>query len=746
MEGRPPDALGERNCFVRATPDLFSTLRIPLRSGRFLTESDRSRDGFTVVINETAARAYWPGRNPIGASGRFSPADDDRFEVVGVVGDVRNDRLNKPAVPTIYLAAAQLNPMNVVVRSELPADQMIGAVRRSIRQTDPMAAMNDVRTMNDALSGTLQLERLSSLVMTFFGLAALLMATLGIYGLVSYFVRQRTVELGTRMALGAVPRDLVALVLGGGLKLSLAGVALGSIALIGGVRLLVRYLEVADFGWLPFAASTAVIAFVASAAASVPAWRTTLISPMAAMREQPPSVWAWARQRMGRTVRDIREAVSGDDGGSDIAAADVLTAFVDAARGADSYTGALRAVLASVCDELQVESAALLERRDGSPASYRCLVGAGALESAAPVVAADGFLITRLRAYPLPLPFAPNELDALGEWAAAHRPERLDEIRALAAAGVALAVPLRTRSEILGVLLLGERAKRAIFSAHDKQVLRACADQFALMIENARLTDRVVEQETLRRDIALASDVQRRLLPDAPPRGTSVDFAAISVPARRIGGDYYDFIELRDGAIGIALADVSGKGVPAALIMSVVQASLRIISSEGDVPLPRLVARMNEFVYRSTPGNKYATFFYGQLDEHSRQLRYVNAGHNPPYLLRAGRQSTADSAPPAIEELSVGGTVVGMFPEMVYEEATVELYPGDVLLAYTDGVPEAHSPENEEFGEERLQQLLRRTAHLSADEISASVFAEMKSWIRDAEQYDDLTFIVMKVR
>jgi sigma-B regulation protein RsbU (phosphoserine phosphatase) len=177
--------------------------------------------------------------------------------------------------------------------------------------------------------------------------------------------------------------------------------------------------------------------------------------------------------------------------------------------------------------------------------------------------------------------------------------------------------------------------------------------------------------------------------------------------------------------------------------MSVVQASLRIIASEGDVPPPRLVARMNEFVYRSTPGSKYATFFYAQLDPRRRQLRYVNAGHNAPYLLRAGRQSTADSE---IEELSVGGTVVGMFPEMEYEEATVELYPGDVLLVFTDGVPEAHNPDDEEFGEERLQQLLRRTADLPASEIGARLSGEMKDWIRDAEQYDDLTFIVMKVR
>jgi predicted permease len=767
LEGRPAGAAAERVCLMVTTLDFFPTMGIPLRIGRLLNEADYQREAalraleledpdkereepVRILINEAAARAYWADRHPIGANARFSGTGGARLEIVGVVADVRNFGLKNPVFPAIYLPTlAGINTTNVVVRSDLPADQTIAGVRRAIGQTEPAAVVENVRTMNDVILDTLQLERLSSLVMTFFGLAALLMATLGIYGVMSYFVRQRTVELGTRMALGAVSRDLVALVLGGGLKLSLAGVAAGSIALVGGVWLLARYLGVADVGWLPFAASTAVVGLVATAAASVPALRTTLISPMVAMREQPPSVWRWAVQRMTHAARDIRHAVGGDASGSDVSPADVLTAFVDAARGADSYVGALRAGLASVCDELHVESAALLERRDGStPADreYRCLVAAGALEPAAPVVAADGFLITRLRAYPLPLPFAPNELDALATWAAAHRPERFDEIRALAAAGVRLAVPLRTRREILGVLLLGERSSGTSFSAHEKQLLRTAADQFALMIENARLTDRVVEQETLRRDIALASDVQRRLLPDAPPQVDSVDFAAASVPARRIGGDYYDFVELRDNAIGIALADVSGKGVAAALIMSVVQASLRIISSEGGVLPPRLVARMNQFVYRSTPASKYATFFYAQLDESRRHLRYVNAGHNAPYLLRASRRTEAGSEPLAIEELTVGGTVVGMFPETEYEEATVELCPGDVLLVFTDGVPEAHNPDNEEFGEERLQELLRATAHLPADDISARISAEMKDWIRDAEQYDDLTFIVMKVR
>jgi sigma-B regulation protein RsbU (phosphoserine phosphatase) len=296
----------------------------------------------------------------------------------------------------------------------------------------------------------------------------------------------------------------------------------------------------------------------------------------------------------------------------------------------------------------------------------------------------------------------------------------------------------------MGILLLGPSRDRGSFGAADRQVLRSCADQFALMMENARLTDRVVGQEALRRDLALAAEVQKRLLPSAPPSAEIAEFAAVSVPARTIGGDYYDFIQVGDQRLGIALADVSGKGVAAALIMSVVQASLRIIASDGDISLPRLAARMNEFLYRSTPGNKYATFFYAQVDGERRQLRYVNAGHNPPYLVR-GRTTAAPDESSPVEELTIGGAVVGMLPGMSYEEATVDLCPGDVLLAYTDGVTEAHNPDNVEFGEDKLKALLSEVAHLSVDEIRERLAAELKAWIKDAEQYDDLTFVVMKV-
>lgn len=186
------------------------------------------------------------------------------------------------------------------------------------------------------------------------------------------------------------------------------------------------------------------------------------------------------------------------------------------------------------------------------------------------------------------------------------------------------------------------------------------------------------------------------------------------------------------------MADVAGKGIAAALVMSVVQASLRSLAETGGPSLADLASKMNRLLHRSTGTNSYATFFYAQFDEEKRQLRYVNAGHNPPFLLRSGGDS--------IEELSAGGTIIGMFPVARYEEAVVDLHPGDVLLAFTDGVSEAHDPKEDEFGEDRLKDLLRRTAHLPVREMSSKILDELKVWMADAEQFDDLTFIVMKVQ
>jgi sigma-B regulation protein RsbU (phosphoserine phosphatase) len=188
--------------------------------------------------------------------------------------------------------------------------------------------------------------------------------------------------------------------------------------------------------------------------------------------------------------------------------------------------------------------------------------------------------------------------------------------------------------------------------------------------------------------------------------------------------------------------------VAAALIMSVVHASLRIISSEGDVPLPRLAARMNDFLHRCTQATSYATFFYAQIDERSGELRYVNAGHNPPFLVRAidPAQPDVSLATAEIEQLPAGGTVIGLFPGMEYEEAAVHLKPGDVLLICTDGVTEAMSVDGEEFGEPRLQSLMRELAPLPVQQISSRLVDALRTWTTGAPQHDDLTFVLLKVK
>jgi len=756
-EGQPPkfEAV-ERTALVAMSPGYFRTMQIPLRSGRLLDSRDAASDPLLVVINDAAARVNWPGKNAVGLFGRLAAPDGARFQVVGIVGDVRNDHLGKPPVPSVYLlsAVAPLQPMHVMVRSPLPAQALVPAIRRAIREFDPAQPIQNVATMRSVVDGSLSVSRLGSFMTGFFALAALLMATLGIYGVVSYAVRQATVELGTRMALGAIGRDLVRLIVGDGLKMAAYGVVLGGIGVIGATWLIVRWFDIGTVGVLPFAASTAIVALVAAAAAFFPAWRATTLSPMVAIRNEPGVEWRLTRAALREALRGVSRVLAIPDAAR-APNHELVTAFVAAARGAASYSEAFDRALATLRERIGARSIVLLEKSKPPENDYRT-VAAIVERSADDVrpalndlsISADGFLIRRVRWYTHPLPLSKQELDSWTAWAHGISSSSAAELQSLADSGVRMAVALRARDDILGLLLLGEPLERSEYSDDDRHVLGQCADQLTLMIENARLTVRVVEQEKLRRDVALAAEVQRRLLPERPPEPSAAALAAVSLPARTVGGDYYDFLDLGDQRIGIALADVAGKGVAAALIMAVVQATLRIVAAEKGTPLPQLAARLNEFLHRSTRSNSYATFFFAQLDERSRQLRYVNAGHNPPFLVRSLDGRDHESSTPGateIHELKIGGTVLGLFPEMSYEEATVDLRSGDVLVAFTDGVTEALNASDEEFGEVRLKALLQCVVHLSAAEISARIADELRSWIRSTDQYDDLTFVVMKV-
>ena len=187
------------------------------------------------------------------------------------------------------------------------------------------------------------------------------------------------------------------------------------------------------------------------------------------------------------------------------------------------------------------------------------------------------------------------------------------------------------------------------------------------------------------------------------------------------------------------MADIAGKGIAAALLTSAVQVSLRTISAEADDAPSQLAAKMNRILHRSTASNSYATFFYVELDAECGRMRYVNAGHNPPYLVRR----TGDDVD--VFELKEGGTVLGLFPDVEYDDGEAELRPGDLFVVFTDGVTEARSASGEEFGEERLQALLRRVAGSPAEHVSAALVGQLRDWIAGAEQHDDLTFVVAAV-
>jgi serine phosphatase RsbU (regulator of sigma subunit) len=729
----------QRISFLAVSPGYFRTVQLPLHSGRYLDERDVKAEPILVVINEAAARFYWPGRNPVDVYGRFGGSTGERFQVVGIVGDVRNDGLGKPTVPEIYLSSARfaVNPMLFLVRSALPSATLVPEIRRAIQSVDASQPIHNVTTISEIVHDSVSLERVGSFMISCFAVAALLMAALGVYGVVSYAVRQGTVEFGTRMALGAVGRDLLVLVVGGGLRMAAYGAAIGAIAIVAAAWALVRLFEIRDLGVLPFMSSTGIVAGVATVASFVPAWRVTRLSPMVAIRNEPSWEWESARRSIRETLGRVVRAVSQSDDVPRATTEDLVTELVAAARGATSFAEAFHQALATLCHRLGATSAMLLEHKSGE---YRPIASIPA-DAQAVTLPADGFLVNRLQYYGYPLPFSAADIDSWRQWARDNDLGHETELDALSASGARIAVGLRARTDILGVLLLGAPSGGAKYSSADKRLLRQCSDELTLMIENARLTTRVVEQEKLRRDVALAAEVQRRLLPERPPARRTVSLEAISLPARTVGGDYYDFLELSDQKIGIALADVAGKGVAAALLMAVVQASLRSVTAESGPSVSQLASRLNDLLQRATASNSYATFFYAQFDERSRRLDYVNAGHNPPYLVRApAPQATAE-----IVALSVGGTVLGLFPQMSYEEAAVALRPGDVLVAYTDGVTEALNAAEEEFGEDRLKALLRDLVHRSAPEISSGISTALRTWIKDTPQHDDLTFVVMKV-
>jgi len=252
------------------------------------------------------------------------------------------------------------------------------------------------------------------------------------------------------------------------------------------------------------------------------------------------------------------------------------------------------------------------------------------------------------------------------------------------------------------------------------------------------------ERRRIQREFEVACQVQSCLLPSAAPDYPRLDFGFFYQPAREVGGDYYDFIPYNPDRVGLAVGDVSGKGLSGALLMASLQGLVRMNLAVREGEVARFVTELNDSMYRLTPSNRYATIFFGVVDLSSQTLHYVNAGHNPPLLFRNGT-STAHCGSPA-ESLQDGGLPVGLFARSQYRSQRVFLHDGDVLVAYTDGVVEALNPQREEFGEERLSDIVRSSFSLSAAEISKEIADRLQSFMAGGPQWDDITLLVMKVK
>jgi len=298
----------------------------------------------------------------------------------------------------------------------------------------------------------------------------------------------------------------------------------------------------------------------------------------------------------------------------------------------------------------------------------------------------------------------------------------------------ALVTSLTFRGKNIGVMRVYSGEQR-VFTPLDVSLLRAVANQCASAIIHARMRRDAREAEVLERQVRMAGDVQRRMIPNRSPKHPRLDIAAIYEPSFELGGDFYDFLEFPGGNVGIAVADVVGKGVPASLTMASVRAALRS-HARSIYDIDRIMVEVNRHICRDALMNEFVTIVYGVFSGDARTFTYCNAGHEPVLLFRDGR----------ITPLESGGTVLGVDAGAVYEKGRVELRPSDLLVFLTDGFIEAIDYQERAYGRERFHDSLRRHAHLDAQQMAQQILWDVRRFKGLARQSDDLTLVIAKVR
>jgi sigma-B regulation protein RsbU (phosphoserine phosphatase) len=301
---------------------------------------------------------------------------------------------------------------------------------------------------------------------------------------------------------------------------------------------------------------------------------------------------------------------------------------------------------------------------------------------------------------------------------------------------VQLFVPLTHRGELEGILFLGQKLNEINFSSEDLTLLNILSTQIAIALENARLYQEMVEKHRIDEEIGLAREIQRMLLPQQFPANQRYEISAINIPSKEVGGDYYDFIEISENQIGIAIGDISGKGIPGSLLMSNLQATFRAVAHLSTDP-SRVMNLVNVQIARSTTPEKYATFFYGIFDAATNMLKYTNAGHNFPIIV------PENGAPFMLKESDL---IIGIDENAGYRQHQVKLSPGDLLICYTDGITEALNAENVEFGEERFLTTIMSQNWNSTRELRNQIYETVKEFAAGTNQYDDMTLVILQIK
>ncbi|MFN7964115.1 MAG: SpoIIE family protein phosphatase [Acidobacteriota bacterium] len=414
----------------------------------------------------------------------------------------------------------------------------------------------------------------------------------------------------------------------------------------------------------------------------------------------------------------------------------LLTELTEQMRTTVELEPLLETLTTRVSEALHVPKVALLLATDGG---YRVAAQRGLAPGREGQLLLDGAVARALSGEPRPLKVYWDDPASWLHLASGSESDK-ELLRQLE---TQLLLPLSIKGELPGILSLGSKLSEEPYSPRDLRLLSSLAAQAALSLENTRLVA-VVAAETeqrvrMTRELEIAREVQERLFPQTIPNVAGLELAGRCRPALGIGGDYYDFLALPGGRVGVAIGDVSGKGIPAALLMASLRAALRGQALGGINDLGRLMEHVNTMVYESSSSNRYATFFYAEFDPADRVLTYCNAGHNHPMVIRG------EDASRQVLRLEAGGMVVGLMEGVPFVHATIALQSGDLVVMFTDGISEARNRADEEWGESALLAAIDAAPSSAPVALIDTLFAAADAFVDGAKQHDDMTLVVLRL-